>query len=202
MKYTTKSIVKAKPKQTTKPVTTPIAQIGTLCDKNFDENKEIFELQRSLDKMKNKHKLEYYVCVFMLETGCRISEALNVKCTDIDALGRVRIKGLKNSNNRIVTSPSCREFFLLQKKNGGDIFTRLNRFHLYRICKMYGIGSKFEGNKKNSITHYFRHINALFAKNISENLHEIRQTLGHKTEKSTMYYLKNKKTIRYKERCE
>lgn len=192
MKYTTKSIINSTYKQTIKPVSTTIAPIGTLCDKNFDENKEIFELQRSLENMKNKHKLEYYVCMFMLETGCRISEALNIKCTDIDGIGRVKIKGLKNSNNRIVTSPTCREFFLSQKKNGGDIFTRLNRFYIYRICKMYGIGAIFGNNKNASITHYFRHINALIASNISDEAILVKEVLGHKNLKSTSYYLKEK----------
>lgn len=194
MKYTTKSIIKSKPKQTNKPVSAPIAQIGNLCNEGFDEQNEILELQRSLESMKNKHKLEYYVCMFMMETGCRITETLNIKHTNIDRLGRVRIKGLKNSSNRIVTSPSCREFFIAQKQSGGDIFARLNRYHIYRICKLYGIGAIFGNNKNASVTHYFRHINALFANSISENLHEIRQTLGHKTEKSTIFYLQEKKT--------
>lgn len=193
MKYTTKSIVNSTQKQATKPVSNPIAPIGTMCEENETITEEVKNLNTSLDNMRKKYKLEYYCCMFLIETGCRISEALNIKYSDIDQLGRVYIKGLKNSKNRICVAPQCREFLLFCRQNKTDVFQRLNRFHIYRICKKFGIGGKFGGNKKNSITHYFRHINALITNSIAPETSLVQEVLGHKNAKSTGYYLKEKR---------
>lgn len=189
MKYTRKSVLDYTHKQGYKDVLSSSAPIATVCVKENCKDKEVRNAYDILDNMKIKYIREYYLCVFLLETGCRVSEALRVTHKDIDALGRVRVSGMKNSSSRIVYSPSAIEFLLEQRKIRGDIWERFNRFYIYRILKLHGFGMVYGKNEKMSITHYFRHVNAIIAEEISVNILEIAQILGHKKVKNTAIYL-------------
>ena len=190
MKYTQKIDTRSTPKKCIKAVSGTSAPFGTRCEDEKTKKKEIEEIERILQTMKAKNIEEYYLAMFLLETGCRISEALQIKQSDIDNLGRVKIKGLKGSSNRIVTSPATKEYLINQKKIGGQIFSRFNRFYIYRVFKRYGLGRFFGDNKRQSVTHYFRHINAMIAKEIATDIKEISDILGHKNAKNTEIYIR------------
>lgn len=190
MKYKAKSVLQSTYKHKDKSVSGAFAPIGTLCDEKKNCESEIFEILRIIETIKTQYVIEYYCIMFLMETGCRISEALKITANDIDNLGRVRINATKKSRNRIVVSPTCTKFLLQQKKVGGDVFARFNRFHIYRIIKKYGLGAYFGENKRQSITHYFRHINASIGAEIARDINEVAQLLGHKDTKSTQFYLK------------
>mgnify|MGYP005853977545 CR=1 FL=1 len=166
------------------------APIDTLCDNSHDNNKEITEVREIINVMRTKYKREADLAMFLLETGCRISEALEITYKDIDALGRVKIKSKKGSKTRIVFSPSCLQLFLQARAYKSEIFERFNRFHIYRVFKQAGLGRIFGENRNMSITHYFRHLNAIIAAEIADEKSNIAEVLGHKAEKNTDFYLK------------
>ena len=61
-------------------------------------------------------------------------------------------------------------------------------------CQMMQLGShhKFEGNKKNSVTHLPRHLLAIEAKSIDTGGEVISDALRHKSSKSKVYYEKER----------
>lgn len=194
MKYTTKSVLKSKPEHRTNSVLRPIAPTATLCDVVGDMSEDLKNALAGIEAMQVKHKREARLALFLLETGCRISEALQLNFTNIDALGRVRIKGKKGSNARILFSPSLTSWLLQVRAYKMEMWEGLNRFYIYRVFKQYGIGRVFGNNEKMSITHYFRHLNAIIAREITGEIGEISALLGHKKEKNTEIYLKEKRT--------
>lgn len=189
MKQTTKSIINSTHKQGINSVSNPIAPIAKQCETEHETESEIKIVLNAIENMRLEYKREADLALFLLETGCRVSEALNIKYTDIDQIGRVRVKGKKGSKNRIVYSPSCVSMFLKAKKYGFTIWEEFNRFHIYRTFKKYGIGAFFGRNKRMSITHYFRHLNAIIAGEIAKEKSEISQLLGHISEKNTNFYI-------------
>jgi integrase len=190
VKQTTKSIINSTHKQSINSVSSPSAPIGTRCEQETENESEIKMALQAIENMKSEYRKEADLALFLLETGCRVSEALNIRHTDIDSLGRVRIQGKKGSKNRIVYSPSNVSMFLRAKNYGFQIWEQFNRFHIYRVFKKYGIGAFFGKNKKMSITHYFRHLNAIIAGEIAKEKSEISQILGHCELKNTNFYIK------------
>ncbi|NJL77433.1 MAG: tyrosine-type recombinase/integrase [Saprospiraceae bacterium] len=172
-----------------KGVSSPSAPIGTMSLAEKELESELKVLRFQLGEMEKQYRVESILCVFLLETGCRITEALQIQSKDIDSLGRVKIKGLKGSESRIVYSTEAKAYMLGCKKNNIPVFSDFNRFHIYRVCKRYGIGKAYNENKVMSVTHYFRHISSLISRQVCEGNFEIQRMLGHKNEKSTNYYV-------------
>ncbi len=112
-----------------------------------------------------RHKLEanrarlgryYELGLLMYYTGCRITEALNIEIGDITERGDVYIKGLKGSDNRLVTVQVIADFMVKAKRNQVNPFHHMNRFSAYRLYKQIGIGKLKKGRFHMSITHSFR----------------------------------------------
>lgn len=194
MKYTAKSVLKSKSEQHTNSVLRPIAPTATVCGINESMNEDLKNALISIEAMKAKHKREARLALFLLETGCRVSEALQLSWANVDALGRVRIEGKKGSNARILFSPSLVSWLLQVRAYKMEMWEGLNRFYIYRVFKLYGIGKAFGNNEKMSITHYFRHLNAIIAREITSEVGEISALLGHKKQKNTEIYLKEERT--------
>lgn len=51
------------------------------------------DVMASVERLKNRGKKLYYLAVFMLENGVRISEAISINSFDITATGLVHVKG-------------------------------------------------------------------------------------------------------------
>lgn len=192
MKYTTKSIVKSRGEQATKLVSSSSALTDTLCDDKKTFDAELKNVWKSIEMMKVECERAARLAIFLLDTGCRISEALSLTYMNIDSLSRVRIEGKKGSNTRIFFSPKNSAWLLDVRVYKMNLWQDYNRFFIYRIFKKYGIGQTFRENKKMSITHYFRYLNAQIAKEIAERNSEISVLLGHKKEKNTEIYLQQK----------
>lgn len=145
----------------------------------------VAELAKRDDRVKKLY-------VLMCSCGCRISEALKIAPHHITNTGSFVIKGSKGSGSRMYKVSELSEWLLWCKRNSIYPFDCLNRFYVYRVFKSVGIEHKFEGNKKNSVTHLPRHLLAIEAKSIDAGGEVISDALRHKSSKSKVYYEKGR----------
>jgi site-specific recombinase XerD len=137
--------------------------------------------------LKESHPLKQLI-YFMEATGCRISEAINLKPTDITSTGLVKLKSLKGSEKRMLHSGKSMEYLLTCKKRNHIDWNEWTRQFVYREFKKLGIGQQFGNSKTKSVTHYFRHIIAKSIKNEDMSMTDTKKFLGHKSIKSTARY--------------
>lgn len=169
-------------------VANPIAPITKLCDNRNIETPDISRISCSINALKKISNKLYYLAIILLAGGLRISEALNIKHSDISPLGFVKISGLKGSNEKIIQAGIATEFFIKCKSIPINPFQEYNRFFVYREFKKIGLSLHINKNTKASVTHIFRHLAAQESKKIGANQETIKRQLGHKQIKSTGFY--------------
>jgi len=106
-----------------KSVLKPSAQMFQLCEpaKHFEST-----LTSGLTKIYQSLSLpmEIKACTYLLDVyGLRITEVLNITNHDIDLHGRIKIKGLKGSSNRIITGGHYEAYFINCKNKNIHPFT-------------------------------------------------------------------------------
>lgn len=147
-----------------------------------------------LEKLRaNKRCLGRYYYLFILQymSGCRISEALNVHADDCSEQGKILIRGLKGSKDRIVNCEELIPLILRAKELGWILFYGMNRFTAYRLLKGLGIQRLKKGRKRESVTHIFRDEHSKECRRIGATGDSLKDSLGHKTQKNTDFYGKD-----------
>ena len=137
-----------------------------------------------------------YLILFMIESGCRINEALKLSSNNILTIGRVNLHSSKGSEDRIINTMFTAEYMLFCKSRNNKPFMFLNYMYVYRAFKELGIYDQFSNNKVKSVTHYFRHIHAILLKSSNVEDVMIKKELGHKSILSTQSYLVHGKKTR------
>lgn len=172
-----------------KSVTSPSAQTTRLCEPYTDNSKELDLRMASLlaDNINDKRLCS--VVLLLFESGLRVSEVLNINGNDITKDLRVKIKGLKGSNNKIIKLNDNYGFWSMLQGNNLSIKDDLNRFYLYRKFKQYGLSAVYGSNKKSSVTHLPRHELALDVYSSSEDIEDVKNCLGHKNVNSSEWYV-------------
>jgi integrase len=128
------------------------------------------------------------VIAFLEATGCRISEVLQLRPTDVSNNGTIRLPALKGSKTRIITPGSWSAFFLEHRLSLPLVEMGFDRHYFYRLFKRLGIYSRVGHRGKNSVTHYFRHKLAAELRDDGFEVQDIATALGHKSTKSTVSY--------------
>lgn len=142
--------------------------------------------------------LDKAVLLLLLEHGVRITEVLRIKQHDMLGHGRLLIRGIKRSNDRVLNGVSyyeAIESFLICFTSVGEIFSR---FYYYRLCLRLGIKFENSASVKLSVTHAGRHLFAESLNAQSVELATISRSMGHKTTKSTMSYVKQSENKKQK----
>lgn len=147
------------------------------------------------NSLREKNYKAFFLCLFLWNTGTRISEALSVKVSDIDLMGRaLRVSTLKrDGHERIIPLQNgfVGEVALWINQNElkrGDLmfsFTRrtgLNLIHL--SCAHAGI------NDKRSHPHTFRHSFAVNCILQGTPITVLQEWLGHRDITKTLIYTK------------
>lgn len=171
-----------------KSVSSPFAQTVIQCAPRTDTGWDYVALEARYNQLKRIDERVSVIFDLQFAGGCRISEVLNVKCTDIDDLGKVTIKGLKGGDTRIVQSSFSAKFLLKTKSLGVSPFHDLNRFYVYRTYKKLGISEFYGDNQRASVTHLPRHEVALASKLLERDETVTKRQLGQKSAKSTAHY--------------
>lgn len=166
-------------------------QINKLLQISAVTDARSIDLPGQIEESKTRLGRYYELFVLMTISGCRITEALNIRCEHITESGRVLILGLKNSDNRLLDISILYSFFTKHKTKNIAPFHSMNRFTAYRYCKELGIGKLKKGRIHESITHAFRDSYLKDIKSANTSKHDIARSIGHKSIKSQEYYGKD-----------
>lgn len=145
------------------------------------------------DALAEMHVPQALLYLFLLDSGCRVAEALELKHGQIMTLGNVIIHGKKGSKERIVVTQLTRHYMLQCRSNLVDPFSEVTYDCFYKTLKRKGVGVRFGNNQNMSVTHYFRHMHVLLNSSNGAKLESSQSFLGHKSVKSTESYAKGAK---------
>ena len=177
----------------TKSVLNPTAQSVKLCVEDKVPQGQEEQYLDYLEKVPaGKYTLKMII-ELLQNGGLRVSEALAVRGTDVLVSGHILIKGCKGSSDRIVQVYETRKYFLAVRGLAVNVFEGCSRYWVYREFKKLGIGKRFDGKRKESVTHYFRQQNARMMQESGISDINRQQHLGHKSNKSIKHY-SNEKT--------
>lgn len=171
-----------------KPVHPSSAQTNKMLYKNTDNANRITSIVTKL--FANPDVPEFLKAVIELQFtyGLRISEVLNIERGDVSKSGYIRVKGLKNSNSRIVRPVQFLHFWLHSGSHLLPLKNTYSRFFFYRKYKELGLSMRYPGRSNNSVTHLFRHE---VVQELQRNFDETSTTqkfIGHKNIKNTKRY--------------
>ncbi len=136
----------------------------------------------------------WFLCLFLWNTGVRITEALNAKVGDFDPQNRVlAVKTLKRKKEHVRSIPLSREFageiLFWIKQNGlkyRDPIFSFQRNHAHRLvrkaCKLAGIFDE------RAHPHTFRHSFAVVCLTNGVPITTVRRWMGHRDLMSTLVY--------------
>ena len=172
------------------------------CNKIKYKCKKVFRHSLSakeVNKIRNHYKdlREETMIEFMLCTGCRVSELINIKLDDIDFLNNQIVVTGKGNKQRVVLFSNKVNKLLSQylkkfKRNDDYLFCaskhpfkKLTRFainaQIKKIAEAAGIKSKMH-------PHIFRHTFATVALNRGMDIVSIQKLLGHENLSTTQIY--------------
>ena len=133
----------------------------------------------------------YELFVILLETGCRISEALAIQHEDISDRGMILLRARKNGDDRVVSVSSVSSYMLQCKLKQIAPFLGHNRFTAYRILKRLGISKLKKDRSKESVTHMFRDEYVKDARTTLADDSTLSKSIGHKSKTAIEYYGKD-----------
>lgn len=183
-----------KTQQQINTVLNPTTQNAKLCLEQFLPLTPVYATVNSILNDKTIYIQDKAMIELLFISGLRISEALNIKYGSITKDGRIAVKGMKGSNDRLVFPSTTSSYFQLCKLSKYDPFKEKNRFYYYRFLKQKGLYFFSNSGKKNAVTHVFRHNFVSDLANSGADNNFIKTAIGHKSIKSTEHYVeKNKK---------
>ena len=171
-----------------KPVLTSSAQTATLCPQGLEEPTGLNAIVEQVLRNSNVSETDKAVIELMYNYGLRISEVLAINSKSINSRNQIIIKGLKGSNNRLITPISYTNYWKKVKEYNCQDHTTNGRFYYYRLFRKLGFISHSAGNKKNSVTHSFRHNFVTEIMKETDNIEVAKELIGHKNLNSTKYY--------------
>jgi site-specific recombinase XerD len=145
-------------------------------------------LQDSISSLREKSESLYHFAVIQMESGLRTSELISLLHSDITVTGTFRIRGKKRSHSRMISPGISREFLLRHREMRRDPFREFDRFYIRREYKKVGINFYFQGDKKRTVTHIFRHLYVSGMLTAGIEVNEASKFIGHKSVSSTEHY--------------
>lgn len=164
------------------------AQTVTLCPANGEVPIELNAVVEQVLRSSNISETDKAVIEIMFNYGLRISEVLAINSKSINSRNQIIIKGLKGSSDRLVTPVISSTYWRKVKMYNCQDHTLNGRFYYYRLFKKLGFTSHAAGNKKNSVTHSFRHNFITEIMKQTDNIEIAKELIGHKNSNSTKYY--------------
>lgn len=148
------------------------------------------EIYISLENNRTRLGLIYCIAMIQLRGGFRVSEVLKMNHTNIISDTDVFIIPDKNSRPKRIHVPELSLFLNKWKLNQLCPFQHLSRFQVYRAYKQLGIIVNNGVNKNKSVTHAMRKNYIKDAHKTTGNIKVTADIAGHKSQKSTEYYVK------------
>jgi integrase len=136
---------------------------------------------------------ERMILWLLLNSGCRVSEALNLHASDVTVLNDVLIRGSKGSADRLLRIPFLNGIGLHKVSGPGYLFEDFNRYYIYRLCKLRGLYVRKDNRENYSVTHSFRNYYAWSMQSLAGTTVTTSNVMGHKSRKSILHYAPNSK---------
>lgn len=173
----------------TKSVSNPTAQFTTLC-----EAPSFRELDRSYRYFQDVSSLDYEKIVpalieLMYLSGCRVSEALHIKASDILYNGQVRLSGLKGSKDRFISPSLYQYYWKIFREHHMSVPGHINRYYLDRVFKKHGLVLQDRYKRNIAVTHSFRYLFVYRMMLSGYDNSQIKDILGHLSINSTIHYV-------------
>ena len=156
-----------------------------------EELREIFKLiEEDLRKLRVHRHLAFLrkfrlLLVFLLSTGLRRTEAINLKITDVDFnRNMIHIKEEKTNSTRFL--PMNRTARMVVETLGEGLFSSINADHASRKFGQYKKRAHLEGFKLHSLRHTFA-TNLVAA---GQDIYTVSRLLGHSDIRTSMIYAK------------
>jgi site-specific recombinase XerD len=163
------------------------------------------ELQTLFNYLKQNNRFYYMACLFLFETACRISEALNAKFMDVDNIqNSIKLVNRKNKKNTLKVLPISDKLkslffehqlndhmqksdYILAKKTGEPSVTRqaLDKYLKKVFFELFG-----KEYADRAHPHTFRHSRAIQLLNQGVDLRKVQMLLGHTNIIHTLVYTK------------
>lgn len=170
----------------------PNAQNAKECNTSYNNSREVELLYKLLGSIKVAEPTVYIILLMQIRYGFRISEVLGIRVCDISSYGRVLVKGLKGSSDRVVDFPEIHSLGFKGGLSTNKVFQGYSRFYVYRVYKRFSIGALMQGNKKVSVTHYPRYLAVQDVARMAGGLEVAGTFIGHKNIKNTEIYERKK----------
>ena len=151
-----------------------------------EENIELLLLE--LEKKNFDKKLLAYISL-QFTAGLRISDLLKINYSNITPNLLIAIAQSKGSNVLNVQPVFYRDIWRLIRDNKLSPMSAYNRFWFYKLYKRLGIVLNNGAGRNNSVTHAPRKLLAQELYANDNNLETAKNALGHKDERSTLYYI-------------
>lgn len=164
------------------------AQTVTLCPTNSQVPEPLHARVQEVLRNSNISETDKAVIEIMYNFGLRISEVLAISSKSINNRNQILIRGMKGSSDRLITPVLYSSYWLKVKTCNLQDHSLRGRFYYYRLFKKLGFISLAAGNKKNSVTHSFRHNFVTEIMKETDNIETARELIGHKNSNSTKYY--------------
>jgi len=175
-----------------KSVVSPSTQNTKLCKVETNNDNLISEILSKKDGILKQDKKMWFIIDLLINSGCRISEILQINACDILSNGSVKINALKGGHPRIISSSDAREYLMHCKMIPTAPFQDYNRFFVYRQFKKWGIRYVNNSNHNVAVTHAFRHINTKAQRDGDISKDIIQKELGHTNTHTQTHYGRGK----------
>lgn len=129
----------------------------------------------------------------LLSGGIRISELLQIRYSDITAIGQVRINALKGSSDRLISTMYHAKELIRYRNLNGLLFEGYSRWYFHRLFVKLGFYQLNNGSNKRVTTHIFRHHLVTDLQNQFNQIELTQATIGHKRQSSTNWYIQKNK---------
>lgn len=181
----------------------PFKTIMDPASQYYEKELTINEVKRILKEAKERNIRDYLLLFFIVSTGARVSEALQLKTSDTS---KKRIEVRSKGKTRYILVPSAfakesKSFsnksnneYLFSSERTGKVITSRRALDIMKFyCKL----AKIPENKR--FIHNLRHTYTITELEANTDIHEIASKLGHSTTKTLEKYSKrNEKNMRAK----
>jgi len=158
---------------------------------HFPNNVDVYNHVSSRPAVSFTRQNEKEALVYVLKnSGCRISELLNVIGSDVISDCEFIIRGLKGSASRTLRFPEISSI-LIEARNypGRRLFlTRYITFYRYLIS--LGLYSRARGNINRSVTHSFRYKRIRALSDVAHDDKTTADCIGHRSKRTSRRYLR------------
>jgi len=170
-----------------------VAHTPTLCELGTAPTESLLNKYNNLLSSKMLSQFDSLAIDLLLSGGIRISELLQIRYSDITAVGQVRIHALKGSSDRLISSMYHAGMLIRYRHLNGYLFEGFSRWYFHRLFIKLGFYQSNNGSNKRVTTHIFRHHLVSDIQNQFNEIELTQATIGHKRQSSTNWYLNKNK---------